>query len=154
MQRTLSGLVVVAAICLPAAAALAYDAGGGAAFPVLKAAAYPGDIISEEMIVLMPAGHRSQPGGIVTGMESVVGKMARRTLLPGQPIPQNALRAPFVIQQGKTVSLIFQSGNISITGIAVALESGSAGEIISARNPDSGMTVHGVVQADGSLRTQ
>ena len=80
--------------------------------------------------------------------------MARRTLLAGQPIPQNALRDPFVIRQGKTVSLIFQSGNISITGIAVALESGSAGEIIGARNPDSGMTVHGVVQADGSLRAQ
>ncbi len=153
MRRTLFRLVAVGSLCLPAGA-FAYDAGSSVLFPVLKAAAYPGDIISEEMIVFMPAGHRSPLGGIVTGKESVVGKMARRTLLAGQPIPQNALRDPFVIRQGKTVSLIFQSGNISITGIAVALESGSAGEIIGARNPDSGMTVHGVVQADGSLRAQ
>jgi flagella basal body P-ring formation protein FlgA len=52
------------------------------------------------------------------------------------------------------VSFVFQSGNITITGVAQAAESGSAGEIVSARNPDSGALVRGVVQPDGSLRAQ
>jgi flagellar basal body P-ring formation protein FlgA len=153
MRETLLGLAAVVALCLPAGAQT-YDAGGKAVFPVLKVTAYPGDIISADMVVLVPAGHQPALVSIVTDKESAVGKMARRTLLPGQPIPKNALREPLVIQQGKTVSLIFQSGGISITGVAVALESGSAGEIISARNPDSGVLVRGAVQADGSLLTR
>jgi flagella basal body P-ring formation protein FlgA len=153
MQRTLLLLAAVAALCLPAGA-LAYGADGGAAFPVLRAAAYPGDIISADMIILKPAGNQPQLGGIVTSKESMVGKVARRTLLPGRVIPVTALREPFVVRQGKTVPLTFHSGNITITGVAVALESGSFGEYISARNPDSGTVVHGIVQADGSLRAQ
>ncbi len=125
-----------------------------AVFPALKVAAYTGDTITPEMVVLVPAGHQSVLGSIVTDKESVIGKMARRTLLPGQPIPRNALREPYTVLQGKTVSLVFQSGSITITGVALALESGSAGEIVSARNPDSGIVVRGVVQADGSLRAQ
>ncbi len=153
MYRTLFRLGAVAALCFPPGA-LASDAGGGAVYPVLRTAAYPGDVITPEMIVLKPAGSRSQPMGIVTSKESMVGKVARRTLLPGRVIPVNALREPFVIRQGKTVPLTFHSGKITITGIAVALESGSSGEYISARNPDSGTVVHGIVQADGSLRAQ
>lgn len=137
-----------------AAGALAYDAGGNAVFAALKVAAYPGEIITADMVDLMPAGHRTALGSVVTNTESVIGKMARRTLLPGQPIPKNALREPYAIHQGKTVTLVFQSGSITITGVALALESGSVGELINARNPDSGATVRGVILADGSLRAQ
>jgi flagella basal body P-ring formation protein FlgA len=153
MRQILLLLGTVIALCLPAAA-FAYDVGGAAAFPALKVTAYPGDVITAEMVVLVPAGHQSGIGGIVTDKESVIGKMARRPLLPGQPIPRNALREPYAVQQGKSVSIVFQSGSITISGVALAMESGSTGEMISARNPDSGVVVRGVVQPDGSLRAQ
>jgi flagella basal body P-ring formation protein FlgA len=141
------------ALCFPACA-FAYDASGSAVFPVLKSAVYAGDIISDGMVVLAPAGHQTPIGGIFTDKESVVGKMARRSLMANQPIPRNALREPYAVLQGKMVSFVFQSGNITITGLAQASESGSAGEIVSARNPESGAVVRGVVQPDGSLRAQ
>ncbi len=141
------------ALCFPAGA-LAYDAGSAAVFAALRVTAYAGDTITSEMVVLLPAGHQPVLGGIVTDKESVVGKMARRALLPGQPIPKNALRDPYIVRQGKTVRVVFQSGSITITGVALALESGSKGEIINARNPDSGIIIRGAVQADGSLRAQ
>ncbi|MGC2395473.1 MAG: flagellar basal body P-ring formation chaperone FlgA, partial [Rhodomicrobium sp.] len=75
-----------------------------------------------------------------------------RTLLPGQAIPKVAVREAYVIFQGKTIQVIFHSGTVTITGVAYALESGSAGELISARNPDSGIVIRGIVQPDGSLR--
>jgi flagellar basal body P-ring formation protein FlgA len=141
------------ALCVPAAA-FAYDASGLAAFPVLKVAAYAGDTITPEMVVLVPAGHQSPLASIYTDRESVIGKTAQRALMPNQPIPRNALREPYMVLQGKTVPIVFQSGSIIITGVAQAMESGAAGDIVSARNPDSGAVVHGVVQADGSLRAQ
>ncbi|MGO9485848.1 MAG: flagellar basal body P-ring formation chaperone FlgA [Rhodomicrobium sp.] len=153
MRMKLRRLGVAMALCFPAGA-FAYDAGGAAVFPALKVTAYPGETITAEMVVLVPAGHQTVLGNIVTEKESLIGKMARRTLMPGLPIPMNALREPYAVHQGKTVSLIFQSGTITITGVAVALESGSTGEIVNARNPDSGTVIRGVVQADGSLRAQ
>jgi len=123
-------------------------------FPVPKRVIYPGDTITEDMITLKPAEQMNGAGTLVTGPDSLIGKAARRTLLPGQPIPKVALRDPYVVFQGKTVQVVFESGTIMITGVALALQPGSAGETITARNPDSGIVIHGVVQPDGSLRAE
>jgi flagellar basal body P-ring formation protein FlgA len=152
-NKLLPAAVAMIAICFMAQA-FAYDATGFATYPVLKVTVFAGDTITQDMVVAIRAGHQMPLGNIATDIESVVGKTARRTLIANQPIPRNALREPFLVLQGKTVPLVFQSGTITITGIAQAMESGSAGELVSARNPDSGAVVHGIVQADGSLRAQ
>ncbi len=153
MQKILLRTVAAIGLCLPEAVA-AFDASGTAVYPVLKLMVYSGDTITEEMVAMKTAAQLGGLGPIVTDRRSLIGKAARRTLLPGQPIPRNALREPYAVLQGRTVPLIFQSGNITITGLALALESGSAGEVISARNPDSGVVIRGLIQADGSLRAQ
>lgn len=142
----------IAALLLPAAAAASES--GAAAYAAVKVTVYPGDTITAGMVELLAAGQPQRLGDAFTDKESLIGKMARRTILPGQPISRSAIREPFSVQQGKTVPLVFQSGNITITGIALALESGSAGDVISARNPDSGAVIRGTVQADGTLRAQ
>ncbi len=121
-------------------------------FPVAKRIIYPGDTITEDMITLKPAAQLKGVGPVATDVESLIGKTARRTLLAGQAIPRVAIREAYVVFQGKTVPVVFQSGTVTITGIAQALESGGAGEMISARNPDSGIVIRGIVQPDGSLR--
>ncbi len=121
-------------------------------FPVPKQVIYPGDTITEDMITLKPVAQTKGVGPLATDVESLIGKTARRTLLPGQPIPRVSIREAYVVFQGKQVPVVFHSGTITITGVALALESGSAGEMISARNPDSGIIIRGVVQPDGSLR--
>ncbi len=153
MRKKLLPIGAMMALCLPGLWA-ASDAGGTAWFPVVKLTVYPGDTITADMVTFKEAGSISGPGAAVTDKESLIGKVARRALLPGLPIPKNAIREPYVVLQGKTIPLIFQSGNITITGIALALESGGSGEVISARNPDSGVVIRGVIQTDGSLRAQ
>ena len=39
---------------------------------------------------------------ILEAREALIGKVARRTLLPGQPIPVSAIRDPYLVTQGKT----------------------------------------------------
>ena len=143
------GATVVLTLLL-SCSVLADDA--GAILPVAKRIIYPGDIITEDMISLKPVAQARGVGPLATDAESLIGKTARRTLLPGQPIPRVAIREAYVVFQGKTIPVVFQSGTVTITGVALALESGSAGEMISARNPDSGVVIRGVVQPDGSLR--
>jgi len=140
----------IALLLVSAGAVLADDA--AAPIPVAKQTIYPGDIITEDMITLKPAAQVKGVGALVTDAESLFGKTARRTLLPGQPIPRVAIREAFVVFQGRTIPVIFHSGTVTITGVAQALESGGAGEMITARNPDSGIVIRGIVQPDGSLR--
>jgi flagella basal body P-ring formation protein FlgA len=143
------GAAIVLSLSL-ADCAVAGDA--AAQLPVARRTIYPGDTITEDMIALKGADQIRGVGALVTDPESLIGRTARRTLLPGQAIPKVAIREAYVVFQGKTISVIFHSGTVTITGIALALESGSAGETINARNPDSGIVIRGVVQPDGSLR--
>ena len=48
--------------------------------------------------------------------------------------------------------VIFKSGALIISATAVPLQPGSVGEMISLRNTDSGTTIRGIVQADGTVR--
>lgn len=139
----------------PLASALMMLAGGpvlaaGQVLPVPRIILYPGDPIGQENLV-----ERSfdvvAPAAVHVTREGLVGRVARRTLLPGQPVPLNAVREPHLVTQGRTVLVVFRSEGLSITGHGVALQSGGAGEIISLRNTDSGSVVKGTVQADGSI---
>jgi flagellar basal body P-ring formation protein FlgA len=129
-------------------------AAGGELMPVLKLTVYPGDVITADMIEMKPATAPQGRAAFVTDSQTLAGKTSLRTLLPGYPIPRTAIREPYVVVRGKTVPVVFQSGTITITGVAQALESGSAGEMVSARNPDSGVVIRGVIQPDGTLRAQ
>ena len=152
-MRSAHSMTVLAALYLLLAAPA--SAAEGAVYPVVTRTLYPGDTIGEDMVAMKPiAGQAPAAASLVTDPQGLIGKAARRTLLPNQPIPKVAIREPYVVLQNKTVPLIFQSGAITITGEALALQSGSAGETVSARNPDSGIVIRGVIQSDGSLRTE
>jgi flagella basal body P-ring formation protein FlgA len=82
----------------------------------------------------------------------VVGKMARRTLLPGRAIMPIALNNPRAVINGADVRLVYIDGGLTIVTSASALQDGAVGETIRVRNVDSGLTVSGVIQPDGSVR--
>ena len=121
--------------------------------PVPAAVLYPGDVISEEALTERAfIAHTVARGTVFEGRGEAVGKVAKRTLLPGQPIAIGAVRDPYVIVQGKAVLLVYQAAGLTITSNAMALQNGGAGDVISVRNIDSGVTLNGTVDADGSVR--
>ncbi|HEX2841778.1 flagellar basal body P-ring formation chaperone FlgA [Hyphomicrobium sp.] len=145
------GLLCVCAVVfsLPLRPALALDL----VLPVPRATVYPGNVITEDMLVDRAFRDSDNTGaGYVATRESVVGKVARQTLLPNTPIALGGIRDPFTVQQGQPTVVIFQSGGLIISGTATSLQSGSAGQVISLRNVDSGMTIRGVVQSNGTVR--
>lgn len=114
---------------------------------------YPGDIIADGQVI-----ERDFPEGAVAkyplanDRSMVVGKVARRTLLPGKPIPLTGVRDPDVISRGGTIVAMFKAGGLTITSTVTPLRAGQVGDVIEARNIDSGQIIRGVVQADGTLR--
>lgn len=128
---------------------------GGIAVPVPSVAVHAGDVMTSELLVerrlvVNEAAARSY----VVAREQVVGKVARRALMAGAAIPLNALREPWLFKDGERVVIQFASGGLNIRGAGVALQPGVLGELISVRNIDTGVTVRGVVQADGSVQVE
>jgi flagella basal body P-ring formation protein FlgA len=125
----------------------------GLEVPVPNITIYPGDVIGNNLLVDKSFSVRAgQSWPVYKSRDELVGKVARRTLVPGRPIPLNSTREADVISQGKPVLIVFQSGGLIITGQAVPLQSGGVGDVLSVRNVDSGATIKGVVQADGTVR--
>ncbi len=121
--------------------------------PVPTTTLYPGDTIEPSHIVerRFRYGARS-PILAIESRAAIVGKVARRTLLPGQPIPHNAVDDPKVVRRGVPTQVIFREKGLVITGIVEPMQSASVNEIVRARNPDSGLMITGIVQPDGSIR--
>jgi len=121
--------------------------------PTPKAVIYPGEIIRADMLVDMPAGDlESSPGAVSVPRNAIVGKMARRTLLPGAGIGLSDVGNPRLVTNGGEVTLYYIEEGLTIATTALALQDGSAGDIVRVRNTDSGVIVSGAVQPDGSVR--
>lgn len=113
---------------------------------------YPGDEITPESLRTLEI-KRPQDSDAAFGerQEDLVGKVARRTLVSGQPIPASALRSRDVITQGRTYKLIYHSPFVTVVGSGVPLQSASAGAMVNVRNPDTGIIVKARVTADQTL---
>ena len=119
--------------------------------PSPKRIIYPGDTITQDMLIETPIEARSHSGPVALAPEDVVGMTSSQTLLPGQSIPMSALRPPRVVRAGAAVSMIYIDGGLEITASGDALQDGVVGETVKLRNEDSGVTVTGRVRADGSV---
>lgn len=124
----------------------------GVQVPVPRITIYPGQVIEEGMLI--DRVFRSSTADemlAATSSDALVGKVARQTLLPGRPIAPNAIREQYLVNQGKSAQIVFRDGALTITASGLALQSGGKGDVISVRNIDSGRTVRGTVEADGSV---
>ena len=119
--------------------------------PVPALTIYPGDVIRDAMLTEadFPDAIGSVP--FATNKAVLLGKVARRTLLPGQPIATSAVAEPKLVAIGTRVRLVFQEDGLLISTYASALQAGGAGDFVTVRNLDSGITLGGTVAPDGSV---
>jgi flagella basal body P-ring formation protein FlgA len=119
---------------------------------VPRAVIYPGDkltdanLIERELLVTP-----DNPAVFGEKEQDLLGKVARRTLLPGELIPEPAIRTEDLVKQGRTYKMEYRSKFVAIVGVGVPLQSGSAGEIINVRNPETGLIIKARVEPDQSL---
>ena len=114
---------------------------------------YPGDVIRDSMLTEhdLPDNFAGS-GSMVLDRGALVGKTARRTLLPGLPVTANSIGEPKIVTIGAMVRVIFTEGGLTISTYASALQAGAAGDVIPVRNMESGLTISGTIDRDGSIR--
>jgi flagella basal body P-ring formation protein FlgA len=111
---------------------------------------YPGDRIADAMLIDAPEPS-GDLGGILAERGQIVGKVARRTLLPGKAIFAVAVEEPRAVSMGGLVRLVYQNDGLSIVTTAQALQNGYVGQTVQVRNIESGAIVYGAIQADGTV---
>jgi len=122
------------------------------ALPVPSVTLYPGDAISgDTMVEKLFTVTNANLQSYVIDLAQLEGKLARRTLVAGQPIALASIKERDTVQKGIAVPAVFQSNGVTITTFLMPLESGTAGAFIQARNIESGLTVQARVLADGRL---
>jgi flagellar basal body P-ring formation protein FlgA len=122
--------------------------------PVPNVVIYPGDIVRDDMLSDEPFSvvQGGVVGQIVESRDKLVGRVAKRTLLPGRAILWIAVGTPRAVTNGSLVKLFFSEDGLNIVTQASALQDGAVGDLINVRNTESGLTISGVVQSDGSVR--
>ncbi len=148
-SRFLARLALAAALlCGARAAAFAGDL-----LPVPAVVIYPGDVIRDSMLTEreIPSDFPGAASAIHDA-GALVGKTARHTLLPGLPVATNAVGEPKIVTVGSMVRVVFAEGGLTITTYASALQAGSVGDVIPVRNMESGLTISGTIDKDGSIR--
>lgn len=146
MLRFAMTSAILAAMCHTAA-------GEERVLPVPTVTIYPGDMINESMLKdrVFPENYRFRTA-VVESPRVLAGKAARRTLVPGEPIPMNAVDDPKLVTRGVQTGILFEEGSLSIVGVGIPMQSGALGETVQVKNADSGRIITGRVQADGKIR--
>ena len=129
------------------------SASAGQFVPVPSIVIYPGDVIRDGMLTEreMPDDFAGK-GAAVLDRSALVNKTSRRTLLPNLPIARNAVGEPKLVTLGAMVRVVYAEGGLTISTYGSALQGGAAGDVIPVRNLESGLTVSGVIETDGSVR--
>ena len=114
---------------------------------------YPGDTIRDSMLRMQvyPATYRARTA-VIDAPLAIAGRTARRMLLPGEPVPVNAVDDPRLVSRGAPTTLVFEENGLVITTLGAPLQNGGLGETIRVRNIDTNRIVVGTVMPDGRIR--
>lgn len=85
------------------------------------------------------------PGAVMTDAGQAIGRVVTVGVAAGQPLRQDLLRAPLVIQQGQSVTLRAQGAGFKVSAAGKALTNAVEGQIAQVRTL-TGITVNGVAR--------
>ena len=82
---------------------------------------------------------------VITEPQQAVGRIATLSIAPGQPLRQDLLRSPPVIQQGQSVTLRAQGPGFKVSAAGKAVTSAAEGQVAQVRTA-SGHTINGIAR--------
>jgi flagella basal body P-ring formation protein FlgA len=77
---------------------------------------------------------------LASGADAVLGRVTKKPIHAGEPIPLALLSTPPVIRRGDAIKVEVRSGGARLVFDAVAQTDAGDGEIVELRNPESGKT--------------
>jgi flagella basal body P-ring formation protein FlgA len=113
--------------------------------PVLRRAMAPGDVIRKEDIETARLREDRIGRDVVMDAAKLVGMTPRQRLRAGEPIRDNDTRPPILVGRNSTVTIVLQTGNLTLTAKGKAIEDGARGDTIRVTNLHSKKTIEATV---------
>ncbi len=111
-----------------------------------------GTPIGDSDLELVERNLANLPHGYYTDSQAVTDMLAKRTIAATTVITPHMLQAPKLVKRGQRVTLIAESGAMSIRSVGKALSDGKAGDTVSVRAEGSRRVVDGVVVSQGVIK--
>jgi flagella basal body P-ring formation protein FlgA len=109
-----------------------------------------GQMIGVHDVAVVHGDLTTLPPGVITDLSQAIGMTASRSLPPGLPLRQDALRSQQVVQQGQIVRLVSVGDGFRVSAEGRALTNATEGQMAQART-SSGQVVSGVAKIGGML---
>ena len=122
--------------------------------PVLRRMMGSGEIIRKDDIEMIRIREDRAGRDIVIDPQRLVGMTPRGRLRAGEPIRDAEIRAPIVVSRNSTVTIVLQTGNMTLTAQGRATEDGAKGDSIRVVNLQSKKTIEAVVSGNDLVTIQ
>ncbi len=110
-----------------------------------------GHVLRASDLTVVQRNVSSLPAGTLGDVREGVGQVLRYSVAAGQAVTRTMLRGPRLVHDGQTVSLVAVGPGFRLAALGVALQDGSQGQVVMARNVQSGRVVRGVIDAQGEV---
>ena len=120
--------------------------------PVLVRAVSRDELIGPADVQWMEIEADNLSATVILDADRMIGFVARRALSPNQPVAQADLQAPLAVRRGETVTMVLQTGTLTLTAQGQALQDGSSGDVIRVVNVQSSRTIEATVEGPGVVR--
>jgi len=111
-----------------------------------------GSMIQETDLELVERNLASLPYGYYLDSQPVTGMLAKRTIAAATVITPQMVQAPKLVQRGERVTVIAESGPLSIRTVGKALRDGKSGDLVQVQAEGSGRVVDGIVVSQGVVK--
>ena len=96
----------------------------------------------------------NRPGVYASRVPEITGRSLRKNLSQGEPITLNLIADMPIIERGKSVTIIVQSGGLTVKAKGEALEDGSLGDSVKVRNLASKTVLTAIVVAKDTVEVK
>ena len=112
-----------------------------------------GQVLSAVDFVAVNGDLTQLPATTLTNSQQAMGKTVAANLAAGQPLRQDMLRSPLVVQQGQSVKLQSVGKGFVISTEGKALNNAQEGQVVQVRTA-SGQTVSGIARPMGVIEVR
>ena len=87
----------------------------------------------------------------VKEIEPLIGRIAKKSIFPGQPVKNGDFEAPQIIKRNQLINVETRAGALLIQSQAVAMNDARVGDVLMCGNPGSSQNFQGIVRQDGTV---
>lgn len=122
-----------------------------AAVPVLRRLMSPGDVIRKGDIETVRIREDRVGRDVVIDPGRLIGTTPRQRLRAGEPIRETDTKPPVLVSRNDTVTIVLQTGQLTLTAQGKAAEDGAKGDTIRVVNQQSKKTIEAVVSGPDTV---